>query len=218
MKTRFEFMRTDGTGPRDANERVSRHLRSPVFAFLGLRPIIAQHTHEEDELLRRTARGRRSIVEIGVAEGASGATLRSAMAPNGTLYLIGPFHLTRWKYVNGMRRAAHRAVNTTRHGRVVWIEKFSDGASLGWSFPIDLLYIDGDHQEEAVTRDWENWSRFVEPGGVVVFHDARVFAGGWTAPDWGPVRLVDRLFRNGGTSGWRIVREVHSMVVVERVL
>ncbi len=217
MKTLVEFMGTDGTGPPDANGRVSRHLRSPVFAFLGFRPIRAQHTQEEDEVLRQTARGRRRIVEIGVGEGASGAALRSGMAPNGTLYLIDPFHLTRWKYVNGMKRAAHRAVNTTRRGQVVWIEKFSDDAVSGWSFPIDLLYIDGDHQEEAVTRDWENWSRFVEPGGVVVFHDARVFAGGWTAADWGSVRLVDRLFRSGGTSGWRIVREVHSMVVVEQV-
>lgn len=217
MKTRFEFMRADGTGPRDANGSMSGHLRSPVFAFLGFRPIRAQHTREEDEVLRQTARGRRCIVEIGVAEGASGAALRSEMAPDGTLYLIDPFHLTRWKSVNGMKRAARRAINAVPCGRVVWIEKFSHDAVLGWSSAIDLLYIDGDHREEAVARDWEDWSRFVEPGGVVVFHDARVFAGGWTAADWGPVRLVDRLFRNGGAPHWRIVREVHSMVVVGRI-
>jgi len=217
MKIQVEFMRADGTRPRNANGRVSRHLRSPVFAFLGLRPVMAHHTREEDELLRQAAAGRRCIVEIGVAEGASAAALRSAMALDGTLYLIDPFHLSRWKPMNGMKRTAGRAVGTASRGQVVWIEKFSDDAISGWNTPIDLLFVDGDHQEEAVARDWKNWSRFVVAGGLAVFHDARVFEGGWTAPDWGPVRLVNRLFRNGGTPGWRIVREVHSTVVVESV-
>ena len=128
MKTPVEFMRTDGTQPSDANGRLSRHLRSPVFAFLGLRPVMAQHTRDEDVLLRQTAKGRRSIVEIGVAEGASAAALRSGMAPDGTLCLIDPFHLSRWKPINGMKRTARRAVNAVPRGRVVWIEKFSDDA------------------------------------------------------------------------------------------
>lgn len=210
-------MPVGSTRPVDANGQVSRHLSSPVFAFLGLRPVMAQHTREEDELLRQAAAGQTCIVEIGVAEGASAAALRSTMALDGTLYLIDPFHLSRWKPINGMKRTARRAVGAVPRGRVVWIEKFSDDAIPGWSTPIDLLFVDGDHQEEAVARDWKNWSQFVVAGGLVVFHDARAFEGGWTAPDWGPVRLVNRLFRNGGTSGWRIICEVHSMVVVESV-
>jgi hypothetical protein len=216
MRTSIEFMRPDGTREGEAGGQALKRWRSPVFAFLGLRPIMAQHTLEEDEVLRETARGRRSIVEIGVAEGASGAALRSEMAPDGTLYLVDPFHLMRWRHVNGIKWAARRALGGVHRGQVVWIEKFSDDAASGWNSPIDLLYIDGDHQEGAVTRDWENWSRFVKPDGVVVFHDARVFSGGWTTPDWGPVRLVNRLFRNGGVPNWRIAREVHSTVVVER--
>jgi predicted O-methyltransferase YrrM len=217
MRTQVEFMPVGGTRPLDVNGRVSEHLRSPVFAFLGLRPVMAQHTREEDELLRQAAAGRRCIVEIGVAEGASAAALRSTMALDGTLHLIDPFHLSRWKPINGMKRTARRAVGTAPRGRVVWIEKFSDDAIGGWNAPIDLLFVDGDHQEEAVARDWKNWSQFVVPGGLVVLHDARVFEGGWTTRDWGSVRLVNQLFRNGGTPGWRIVRETHSMVVVERV-
>ena len=27
----------------------------------------------------------------------------------------------------------------------------------------------------------------VMPGGIVAFHDAATFAGGWPQPDWGPV-------------------------------
>lgn len=40
-----------------------------------------------------------------------------------------------------------------------------------WSLPIDLLYIDGGHKYEEVLADYEGWSKFVKPGGVIVFHD-----------------------------------------------
>jgi cephalosporin hydroxylase len=36
---------------------------------------------------------------------------------------------------------------------------------------IDLLHIDGDHTEEGVRRDWENYRPMVREGGVVMFHD-----------------------------------------------
>jgi hypothetical protein len=107
-------------------------------------------------------------------------------------------------------------VNSAPRGRVVWLEKFSQDAARNWSLPIDFLFIDGDHSREGVARDWAAWGRFVEPGGRVAFHDARVYPGGWTTRDWGPVELVDRHFRQGPPSAWTIVAEVHSTVVVER--
>jgi hypothetical protein len=76
--------------------------------------------------------------------------------------------------------------------------------------------IDGDHSDSGVQRDWDDWSPFILPRGVVIFHDARIFEGGWTTPEYGPVRFVDRLFRERRTSGWEIVEEVHSIVVLER--
>jgi cephalosporin hydroxylase len=36
---------------------------------------------------------------------------------------------------------------------------------------IDFLFIDGDHREEAVRRDFENYSPLVRDGGVIAFHD-----------------------------------------------
>ena len=76
--------------------------------------------------------------------------------------------------------------------------------------------IDGDHTESMVQKDWDDWSRFVVPGGLVAFHDARLFEGGWTSPSYGPVRVVDRLFRDGKNSAWEIVEEIDSLVVVKR--
>jgi hypothetical protein len=80
-----------------------------------------------------------------------------------------------------------------------------------------LILIDGDHAEAAVERDWNDWNGFVRPGGVVIFHDARLFEHGWTTPDYGPVKFVDRIFRNEGTANWAIAEEIHSLFIVERI-
>ncbi|HTS13021.1 MAG TPA: class I SAM-dependent methyltransferase [Candidatus Limnocylindrales bacterium] len=191
-------------------------LRHPVFGWLGLRPVLAQHTADEHDALRRWACDRARIVEIGVAEGVSALAMRQVMSETGSLYLIDPFHLSRLQTLNFTRRAAHRAVESCSRGKVVWIEEFSFNAALGWNKPIDLLLIDGDHSPRGVQQDWSDWNRFVEPGGVAIFHDARLFDGGWTSADYGPVRLIDALFRKGQASSWRIVEEVHSLVVVRR--
>jgi predicted O-methyltransferase YrrM len=181
-----------------------------------LRPALAQHTAEEHAALGKWAAGMKCVVEIGVAEGVSALALREGMAEDGTLYLIDPFHLSRLPALNFIKRVARRTVNGASRAKVVWIEEFSKDAAREWKEPIDLLLIDGDHSEAGVERDWQDWSGFVRPGGLVIFHDARVFERGWTTPDYGPVRLVNRLFRGGGVAGWKIVDEVHSIFVVQR--
>lgn len=49
--------------------------------------------------------------------------------------------------------------------------------------PIDVLFIDGDHTNKGVTADYINYSQFVKPGGIVVFHDTRRTSQEW----WGKV-------------------------------
>jgi methyltransferase family protein len=193
-----------------------RWLRHSACAFLGLRPAFAQHTAAEHGAFRKWAGGCKCVVEIGVAEGVSALALREGMAEDGTLYLIDPFHLSRIRACNFMKRVARRTVNGNSHGKVVWIEKFSQDAARGWKESIDLILIDGDHAEASVERDWQDWSGFVKPGGTAIFHDARAFEGGWTTPGYGPVKFVDRVFRNGGAPEWKIVEEIHSLFVVQR--
>jgi hypothetical protein len=36
---------------------------------------------------------------------------------------------------------------------------------------IDLLLIDGDHRYEGVKHDYETYSKYVRPGGLIAFHD-----------------------------------------------
>lgn len=213
MSTRLILRRPDATPEGDRH----RLLRHPVFAWLGMRPVAGQHTAGEHEALKKWAEGKSSLVEIGVAEGASAVALREAMSPGGRLSLIDPFHLSRMRFINATKRAAHKVVESCQNGKVAWIEKLSTAAVKDWNQPIDFLFIDGDHSEMGVQQDWDQWHGFVVPGGVVVFHDAATFPGGWTGKDWGPVRLVDRLFRARILPGWRIAQQVDSLVVIERL-
>jgi hypothetical protein len=213
MKSRIQFAQV----PAPRVPATPRFLQHPFFAWAGLRPPLAQHTLAEHEALMRHSSNAQSVVEIGVAEGASAAALREAMHSQGTLHLVDPFHLSRVPALNFLKRAAHRAVNSAGMARIVWIEAFSHDAVRSWKQPIDFLLIDGDHHEEAVERDWQDWSPFVTDAGVVAFHDARVFPSGWSTPDYGPVRFINRFFRQGsGATPWSIIDEVDSLVFVSR--
>jgi predicted O-methyltransferase YrrM len=194
----------------------SRAMKHPFFAWAGLRPPIAQHTAAEHHALEKYARGCKSVVEIGVAEGASAVALRTTMNPEGTLYLVDPFHLSRVRMLNFLRRAARRAVSAKAGPKTAWIEAFSHDAVVDWNHPIDFLLIDGDHREAAVEQDWNDWQPYVMENGVIAFHDARLFPGGWTSSEYGPVRFVDRFFRNSNSSSWVIFEEVDSLVFVRR--
>jgi predicted O-methyltransferase YrrM len=201
---------------REPEEWTSRAMKHPFFAWIGLRPLIAQHTEAEHCSLEQYVRGCKSVVEIGVAEGASAIALKTSMSPEGALYLVDPFHLSRVRMLNFLRRVARRAVSTKGDTRIVWIEAFSHEAVEAWNRPIDFLLIDGDHREEAVEQDWNDWHPHVMENGIIAFHDARLFQGGWTSPGYGPVRFVDRVFRRENSSPWAIIEEVDSLVFVRR--
>lgn len=74
----------------------------------------------------------------------------------------------------------------------------------GWYFPIDLLFIDGQHDYESVKRDFDQWSSFVR--GKIALHD--------TAGDWpGVTQLVSEIIQAGV---WERVRTVDTISVFER--
>lgn len=185
-----------------------------LWVALGLQSAEPQHSPAESEALTRWASGRRQLVEIGVAEGASASRLRSAMDPSGDLWLIDPFHLSRNPLFNTGLVAARRTVEAASPGaRVHFVIKKSLEAAADWKQPLDFVFVDADHDYEAVLADWRAWSPHVGSKGVVAFHDAIRAPG---HPD-GPARAIDHLFRDPRREpDWRIVDEVETLVVVEK--
>lgn len=189
----------------------------------GLIPPRTMHSDEERALLQDLARAAGRVVEIGVYEGSSAVALAQVMGPAQELHLIDPFghHASAlpsgWGATeHASRRVVARAARPAGP-RLVWHAAFSHDVAPGWQAPIDLLFIDGDHAEAAVQRDWDDWHGFVAPGGHVLFHDARAGRpGGRGLP--GPTAVVDRLLRgpDGAPAGWSIAAEVDRTVAVRR--
>lgn len=100
--------------------------------------------------------------------------------------------------------------NLRRHGledHVTPIVSSSADAAAAWSGPIRLLFIDGDHSYEASKRDFELWSRFVVPGGLIGFHDIRAWPG--------VTQFYGELLRD--TKAYREVGAVMTLRVIEKL-
>ncbi len=66
------------------------------------------------------------------------------------------------------RRTLHRA---GLEEYVVAVVGRSEIVSAHWRAPLSMLFIDGGHGEEPARNDYEGWSPWVMPGGLLVLHD-----------------------------------------------
>jgi len=75
----------------------------------------------------------------------------------------------------------------------------------GWSKPVGLLFLDGDHRYDAVRRDLDCWLEHLTPDAAVALDDS-------TDPELGPIRLVAEADRYGLT----VDRVVGKVTVLRR--
>ncbi|MEN3280401.1 MAG: 1-O-methyltransferase [Solirubrobacteraceae bacterium] len=207
-----------------APDRLRHDIRlRAVLVGSGLIPPRTMHSEADAGVLRASAAGRRRVVEVGVYEGSSAAVLCEVLERGAELHLIDPFGEHGWALPAGWgatEGASRRVVDRARrrhHGpQVIWHVDYSAAVAARWEGAVDLVFIDGDHSEDGVRADWEGWNGVVEPGGAVVFHDARESQeGGRGLP--GPTAVVDGLFRGpGALAGWRIAAEADRTVAVVR--
>lgn len=150
------------------------------------------------------------IVEIGSFKGKSTVMLASvadkyalgpvvAIDPHEGLSYIGPHEAQQTQtfdeFLSSLKSAGvERTVEIHR--------AYSREVANGWSRPIRLLWIDGDHSYRGCREDFDLFSPYLSDGAVVAFHDAL------NAFD-GPIRVfVEEVLRsdNFGRSGF-----VHSI-------
>ena len=140
------------------------------------------------------------IVEIGSWHGRSTIWLAAgALAGRGARVIaIDPHVGTELRDPGASTEATLRA-NLDRAGlshHVEVVAETSERAVTDWSRPISLLWIDGDHRLDGVSRDLEVWEPHLRDGGTVALHDTFVLEG--------PERVVrERLVRSGRYTGFR---------------
>ncbi|MEU8267144.1 class I SAM-dependent methyltransferase [Sphaerisporangium sp. NPDC049002] len=94
---------------------------------------------------------------------------------------------------------------------VIAIVGRSETVARYWRTPLAMLFIDGGHSEDPVTKDYEGWAPHLMPGGALVFHDI------YPDPSTGgqaPYRVFQRAVASGD---YKEVSTEGSLRVLERV-
>jgi predicted O-methyltransferase YrrM len=147
-----------------------------AFRYRGVTPIQVRSELLEFATLVQQLRPR-ALLEIGTRNGGTFFVLCRLADPDATVISLdlpggmfgGGYDNYRIPVLRRMKkpgqklhllRANSHAVETSRHVEQV----LRDG-------PLDLLFIDGDHTYEGVKQDFEMYSPFVRPGGIIAFHD-----------------------------------------------
>ena len=120
-----------------------------------------------------------TIVEVGSYHGKSAVNMAHALKKkksNATIYCVDTWrneNITQALNVDVFDRFT---ANTAPHADVIVpLRGRSEEVGARWDKGlIDVLFIDGDHSFEGVTRDIEAWVPHVRKGGLVLFHDVDI--------------------------------------------
>ncbi len=141
------------------------------------------------------------VVEIGTWLGKSAIVLGKALQgrKNAKVICIDPFNAegdrgsrrvyerTRRSMTQTLEEACLQNIKENGVAEVVQLIKgYSHDVVSSWNQPINLLFIDGNHEYAAVRRDFDDWTKFLVRGGLLVMDD--VYPSKKIHP--GPIRVV----------------------------
>jgi len=190
---------------RDKDPRAADKLIRRVLAVEGMLT-----GDEAGELIRLAAQVSvdSCVLEVGSYRGRSATALAlgAKSGGNAPVYAIEP-HEQYVGVLGGTFGPADRQAffrNVIKAGvaeQIRLVNLSSEVVSKGWSRPIGMLWLDGDHSFEGVQRDFEAWAPFLVSDAVVAFHDAH-------DPALGPRQMIDRLLADGDFEQFSAVGEL----------
>jgi Methyltransferase domain len=161
----------------------------------------------EIELFESVLPGRDGIaVEIGTCDGYATAVILA----NSSLQLtsIDPMIETpqmRPNVPNKQRLSANIAPWADRHRLITG---YSWDVYPTWNEQLTLLFIDGNHEEWAVTKDFNEWTQWLKKGGLLAMHDYKSWDG--------PTKIIEeQIFAKPNL--WRVVGSSGFLVIAERL-
>lgn len=94
-----------------------------------------------------------------------------------------------------------------------------DSRKLGkyWGREIGLLFIDGNHQVDVVLEDFEVWSPWLAPDGIVALHDSTGFIRGEEPPWYMSLNGHRLIYEPGPEKAAQVAVESGEWEVIEKV-
>jgi len=151
-----------------------------------------------------------TVVEIGVLFGETSKIL--AKNAKCTVYGIDPI------IPDSMNEALVGSLEQIQEvknefSNFIFIQDYSYNVVKEWNKPIDFIFIDGDHNYEAVKKDFDDWYPHVKLNGIIALHDSAANRDGpfyWG----GPSKLADELINDDRLE---ILETVHTMTVFKKI-
>lgn len=129
------------------------------------------------------------LLEIGSYCGKSGIYLGSAAKERNTILFALDHHRGSeenqpgWEWhepdlvdpdvgvIDTLPRFRRTIFDAGLEGTVVALVGDSPTVGSRWAIPLSFLFIDGGHGSEPAHRDFELWTPWIEPGGILAIHD-----------------------------------------------
>jgi hypothetical protein len=125
----------------------------------------------------------KTIVELGIDRGYSTFVFAEALAKNtltsgfnviSTVFGIDWFQGDGSTGYRDTRKEVEDNIENHKIKHVEIIKGDFNEIAKAWSRGIDILFIDGSHDYESVKQDFETWSKFVSPNGIILLHDTEI--------------------------------------------
>ena len=146
-------------------------------------------SNEEADAIARACPPEGILVEIGTWMGRSTAMLAERL-PNVRIFTVDSYPETAAarKYAQDGGHptgdpAGHAAANLAAYPNVHRMLQNSIEAAKTWSgpcVPVDVLFVDGEHQREQIENELRAWRLYVPAGGWIFLHDGKN-SGQWAA-------------------------------------
>jgi len=161
------------------------------------------------------------VVEIGSWKGKSTVWLGSGLKKNQSaeLYSVDPHYGNQKNKRQKTDSRSEFKKNIVKAGLGKGVRSICQTSEAAWadfSPKVDLLFIDGSHVYESVRKDFVLWSKKLNPGAWVVFHDANILPGPWkVARD---NLLLTSRFGNTGMLGSMVYGQYFTQITFRRKL
>ena len=187
--------------------------------FLGIDDADTQTSLNERDALKRLAKNASKVLEIGVFEGHSTKLLAESMITSGILYAIDPFFAGRLGISYGELISRSQISKACQQNKGVQVQVLKDLSHVVAEknkdlCDFDLIFIDGDHSLEGITRDWQDWSERVKKGGVIALHDTKVPAYNPNVANLGSFQYFESHIKHD--QRYELLEQIDSLSVLRR--
>ena len=133
--------------------------------FLNIDGFQVQQHQEELNFILSKAKGKNNYMEIGVFGGGTFNTVSKYVNGKHIAVDLSLTDEVQSKLKKSVKDCTIIIGDTHSYNTLNKVKEALDGELL------EVLFIDGDHSAEGVTRDFEMYKQFVAEGGVILFHD-----------------------------------------------